>query len=229
MPDSRCCEGASATIDAQGACCASGVLDACGVCDGPATAVDVQGKCCAGQLDAAGFCCDTAEVDACGVCGGTNACSQEVALKISARLPDELTSLTMAQLNAQLADGTSSARASVDFTTQQFVAAALSMPAASVHVTAAKQVPGRRLEASRQLSTATTPLQVQVRLASDGDPTGSVVQEPDVLATQFAAHAAANTDTPVTVTSVVSSTALGGELPPPRTWWVGRGMEVAAA
>ena len=60
-------------LDADGVCCASGTLDACGVCDGTAFAVDAVGTCCATgyALDAAGVCCTHASgVDVCGVCGG---------------------------------------------------------------------------------------------------------------------------------------------------------------
>ena len=60
-----------AVLDRHSACCASGILDACGACGGPARAVDVQNVCCSsGQLDGDGYCCQSGLVDECGVCDG---------------------------------------------------------------------------------------------------------------------------------------------------------------
>ena len=60
-----------AVLDGSGKCCASGVVDACGLCDGPSRVVDVIGQCCAGSLDAGGHCCASGVFDQCGSCDGT--------------------------------------------------------------------------------------------------------------------------------------------------------------
>ena len=65
------------TLNGTGACCASGVVNKCGVCDGPAEAVlDIHGACCsAGVLDEMGKCCEHSNgLDSCGVCGGADTC-----------------------------------------------------------------------------------------------------------------------------------------------------------
>lgn len=99
--DGKCCAGVLmeggiccgtspvAAIDAQGSCCESGALDACGVCDGDATAFSVTGECCgpsaAPELDGAGLCCDAGFVDACGVCGGDGrSCAISMTLVVAA-------------------------------------------------------------------------------------------------------------------------------------------------
>eukprot|EP00873_Tetraselmis_striata_P034328 jgi/Tetstr1/454592/TSEL_041486.t1 len=66
--DGTCCP-TPRKLDAEGRCCASGRVDACGVCDGRGAALDVMGQCCAKSIDAAGRCCDDG-VDECGVCNG---------------------------------------------------------------------------------------------------------------------------------------------------------------
>jgi hypothetical protein len=67
------CKGTA--LDAKGACCDFGRVDACGVCNGTGTAVDAYNSCCTGALDAAGLCCPRGTpLDECGVCNGTSAC-----------------------------------------------------------------------------------------------------------------------------------------------------------
>ena len=58
----ECCVG---VLAANGSCCASGILNACGECDGPVTAVvSVIGQCCAlGVLDASGLCCGSGKLN----------------------------------------------------------------------------------------------------------------------------------------------------------------------
>jgi hypothetical protein len=70
-PDATCCgDDATAIIDRSGACCESGVVDACGICDGDGTIIDIAGQCCSGALDAGGYCCESEEFDQCGLCDG---------------------------------------------------------------------------------------------------------------------------------------------------------------
>jgi hypothetical protein len=52
-----CCPEGSA-VDAAGACCDAGELDACGVCGGNGVTVDIMGRCCSTLLDAQGLCCE---------------------------------------------------------------------------------------------------------------------------------------------------------------------------
>ena len=75
--DMRCCtplQGVSATelLTANGTCCPSGQINACGECDGAAGAIlSVTGQCCAsGATDAMGVCCNSGRVDVYGVCDG---------------------------------------------------------------------------------------------------------------------------------------------------------------
>jgi hypothetical protein len=77
--------GHTAVVAADGKCCASGALDACGFCGGNAKVVDVLGTCCSSlPLDEDGICC-TGVVDSCGVCNGNGAtCSTRVQITVGA-------------------------------------------------------------------------------------------------------------------------------------------------
>jgi hypothetical protein len=76
-----CCPPGSIN-DASGACCAAGVLDACGVCNGTGVAVDIRGKCCRSPLPPSGICCEDG-LDSCGVCGGSSACMADVSIRVN--------------------------------------------------------------------------------------------------------------------------------------------------
>jgi hypothetical protein len=78
-----CCpEGA--VLDGAGQCCAQeGGVDACGACGGAAALVDMQGACCA-AADANGVCCPSGAVDECGVCDGVgNTCGVRVVASVA--------------------------------------------------------------------------------------------------------------------------------------------------
>jgi hypothetical protein len=83
--DDECCapvvgSAAAPALDIDGGCCASGVVNRCGVCDGPAAAaIAVTGTCCTnGVLDADGLCCASGVVDSLGVCDGGDATGKQV-------------------------------------------------------------------------------------------------------------------------------------------------------
>jgi hypothetical protein len=89
--DGKCCHTqlGVARLDRDGACCASGAVDACGSCGGDGVAVDITGKCCAGSLDAGGFCCESGVFDACGACDGTGE-SCPVWVEMSVVVPEDV-------------------------------------------------------------------------------------------------------------------------------------------
>eukprot|EP01029_Cantina_marsupialis_P020653 TRINITY_DN4854_c0_g3_i14.p1 TRINITY_DN4854_c0_g3~~TRINITY_DN4854_c0_g3_i14.p1 ORF type:complete len:3558 (-),score=1428.50 TRINITY_DN4854_c0_g3_i14:281-10087(-) len=74
----QCCVGTnSATtpvLDYHGECCASGVLDACGICNGNAKTIDALGKCCEYEVDAMGLCTSGGSLDSCSVENGLDIC-----------------------------------------------------------------------------------------------------------------------------------------------------------
>jgi hypothetical protein len=77
------CEGASAVLDKNGACCADGAIDVCQNCGTSGKVIDVHGGCCAGVLSAIGECC-LGTLDSCGVCNGDGTtCKTKVDMKIS--------------------------------------------------------------------------------------------------------------------------------------------------
>jgi hypothetical protein len=89
--DGTCCNSTNITLpilDAGGACCAAGWVDAKGVCGGECTAADRSGACCqSGFLDATFSCCENGTVDeVCpaklGLCV-SRMCRQQVMLKSS--------------------------------------------------------------------------------------------------------------------------------------------------
>lgn len=241
MPDSSCCSGSSALIDATGTCCPSGQVDACGVCEGSGVAVDLNGKCCTGGVDARGFCCDT-EVDACGVCGGQGACSQAVTVLVDADLGDEVAAMTTSQLRAAMADADSDARIALEFGARGFVAAALGRDEGRMHVTDVVVPNRRRLGADmdseagdgggseqawdgqlEELLHSLQPhhgrhvaeqrvLQTTIEVDSAGDVRVPNLITPSALQSGFDAHAAASPDAAVVVTSLVASSAIGGTL-----------------
>jgi hypothetical protein len=90
-----CCPEGSQT-DGQGACCPSGIVDACGKCDGTGVVTDARGVCCSTPLPPSGLCC-VEGVDSCGVCGGTSFCSAVVmATNVSVTRSANMTSADMA-------------------------------------------------------------------------------------------------------------------------------------
>ena len=99
----QCCVPTSTTtrptLDRHGSCCASGVLNACGLCATTTTAaaiVAANGQCCfSGKLDAGGQCCSGA-LDSFGVCNGTDASG---ALGVALRLGGLNSSFSLAALS----------------------------------------------------------------------------------------------------------------------------------
>jgi hypothetical protein len=82
----QCCVGTTPKVDGDGNCCASGVLNACSECDGPSSAKpDLNGVCCHGKLTPAGECCPSGVLDACGLCDGTGTtCATQVQMSLPA-------------------------------------------------------------------------------------------------------------------------------------------------
>lgn len=70
----QCCVAltplATPVLDQDGHCCASGIVDACGVCDGKGRYLDAVGVCCETTLDSNNRCCFSNFFDECGVCDG---------------------------------------------------------------------------------------------------------------------------------------------------------------
>mmetsp|Transcript_85484 Transcript_85484/g.207188 ORF Transcript_85484/g.207188 Transcript_85484/m.207188 type:complete len:1463 (+) Transcript_85484:100-4488(+) len=92
MAGGECCgTNLSARVDSTGACCESGIVDACGVCDGDSVQLSVTGECCGPdavpELDGAGLCCYSGHVDVCGVCGGDGT-SCSVVAQITVEVPE---------------------------------------------------------------------------------------------------------------------------------------------
>ena len=209
MGDGTCCSGANAKVDANGACCAAGNLDACGVCGGTGVAVDVTGKCCSGQLDAGGVCC-TGNVDACGVCDGQNSCKQELKL-----IMDALGSTD----TADLSDETSATRLELDFKLRAYIAAALNIPESSILIDGFAEDARRRLSTaggarwrslfSRAVQAVTgrrlgTTLEATVVIGGSYDSTTTNLVDPAA-----ASNSLVGSSSGITVNSLAASTAVG--------------------
>ncbi|EFJ11962.1 hypothetical protein SELMODRAFT_425768 [Selaginella moellendorffii] len=79
----RCCS-TTASLDKDGNCCASGVLDSLGVCDGVATMIDFEGKPCSTIRDEKGLCCISGVLDECHICDGDGTtCSTDMTLYLN--------------------------------------------------------------------------------------------------------------------------------------------------
>ena len=145
-PDGTCCSGSDPKLDATGACCPDGVMDACGVCGGSGIGFDVTGQCCTTSFDAQHVCCNSAQgVDACGVCAGQNSCQQQLVLSVTA-LPSTVV--------GDLGNAASQSRVDLDHAVISYAAAALNRPASSFQVVDMSPLQ-RRLLADAATATAT--------------------------------------------------------------------------
>jgi hypothetical protein len=185
-PGGECCApaaGATATIAADGSCCASGATDVCGVCGGSTTAVDAVGTCCSGAIGEDGLCCASGAFDTCGVCDGDDSSCNVAANMVVAPPPGETADSVLADAT-KLQDFKDSFKAGLVL--------ALSVPADSLSITGVAKQGRRRLgtERHRRLSATLSASfeleQNQVKTASASAPPVSALQVMDSLATAAA-------------------------------------------
>ncbi|GBG84575.1 hypothetical protein CBR_g38856 [Chara braunii] len=79
--NNKCCSGSSSSLDKDGYCCSSGLVDPCGVCDGAGKFLDIRGDCCRTFRDERGVCCRSGFIDECHVCNGdSSSCNIQMSM-----------------------------------------------------------------------------------------------------------------------------------------------------